>query len=412
MLNQNALKIAAVAFVLGCAYYVKGQDKPLTLYGGAQIWMRYTQLNPGSTVGADTYNETFDISVRRYRLGVKGSPYENISYNLQIGNNNLSRYNKDQPPKLLDAYVSYAFSEKLILTGGKHAWTGLSRYGAPSTFSALGADINYSATPALNVHDDFMRRLAMAIHGRLGKLDYRLVASKPFISSSQPLSDKAAFTDNPTAMNFAGYFKLQFKDKESLSSAFTPWTYLGKKEIFNIGAGLIYQSAATETLATNGDTITHTMLSFAADIFYEAPLGKNTWTFYAAYINHDLGPHFIRYIGANNPASGSTHKLTLNGKGNSFPEAGTGQVFLGQVAILKQLNEHAIQPNLTLEIGDFEALEDPMVLVQAGVNYLLGGHKSKLSLMYQNRPVFIDEGEGAMVDSRKSMAVLQYQIRF
>ncbi|CAN0071899.1 unnamed protein product, partial [Chrysoparadoxa australica] len=318
----------------------------------------------------------------------------------------------NQPPQVLDAYVSYHFSDKLIVTGGKHAWTGTSRYAAPSTLSALGTDINFSATPALNIHDDLLRKLSIAVRGQLNKLDYRIAFSKPFVFESQALSEAAVFVDNPTELNISGYFKYQFLDKESLNSAFSPWTYLGSKEVFNVGAGWTYQGQATQSLAVEGDTLNHQMRSFGVDIFYDKSFGKNAWTFYIVYLNHDLGPGFVRYIGANNPASGTVKALTLNGLGNSFPEAGTGQIFFSNIGYLRKFENFALQPYTLLELADFEALDDPMLLHEMGINYLLNGHQSKLTLGYKSRPVFVEASGQRIVKNRKSMVVLQYQVRF
>ncbi|WP_258104862.1 OprO/OprP family phosphate-selective porin [Marinoscillum sp. MHG1-6] len=404
-------KLLLTLFALATTSFITLAQEGPTFYAGLQIWMRYTDLNPGSAIGTEESDEALDFSIRRYRLGVKGNPYDYLSYNIQIGHNNLSRYAKDQPPKLLDAYVSYHYFPNHSVTVGKHAWTGLSRYAAPSTFAAVGADINYAATIALNLHDDFFRRLGVALHGDINDLNYRLVFSKPFSYKAPPLSNYAQFSDQPTSLNVSGYFKYQFLDHESQSSAFSPWTYHGKKELFNIGAGWTYQHEATQSLSTLNDTVIHAMKSFAVDVYYERPSGKLVWTSYLSFLNHHLGKEFIRYIGANNPSNGVVNTLSLNGKGNSFPEAGSGQIILFQLAALKQLTKNAIQPNLMIEYARFKALDDPMVLFEGGVNYILDGHKSKISLGYQNRPVFTDDGTGAKESDRRHMVVLQYQLR-
>ena len=272
-MNRLFRVLSFLCICLVFAPYLQAQDNEKIRFSGAlQLWMRYTDLNPGSSIGSQGFNDAFDISLRRYRLGLQGQLNKKIQYSLSLGNNNLSRYQVNQAPKVLDAYVSYHFSDQFIITGGKHAWTGTSRYAAPSTLSALGSDINFSATPALNVHDDLLRKLSIAVRGQLARLDYRIAFAKPFVFVSQPLSDEAAFVDNPTALNISGYFKYQFQDKESLNSAFSPWTYLGEKEIFNIGAGWVYQDKATQSLVTNGDTLASSMKNPLARM-----PGHSTW---------------------------------------------------------------------------------------------------------------------------------------
>jgi hypothetical protein len=49
-----------------------------------------------------------------------------------------------------------------------------------------------------------------------------------------------------------------------------------------------------------------------------------------------------------------------------------------------------------------------MIMWDAGVNWLIEGHRSKVSLNYQNRPVF--SNTDLKEQSRKGMVVLQFQI--
>ena len=51
-----------------------------------------------------------------------------------------------------------------------------------------------------------------------------------------------------------------------------------------------------------------------------------------------------------------------------------------------------------------------MIVYDLGVNYFIKGHSNKLSLGYQNRPVFQYSNNQLKVDERKGMLVLQYQI--
>ncbi|MAE86881.1 MAG: hypothetical protein CMB80_29365 [Flammeovirgaceae bacterium] len=389
-----------------------GQDK-VTIYGGMQIWGRYTDLNPGSTIGSNEAFNSLDFSIRRYRIGLKAQPYDYLSFNIQMGNNNLSRYQKDQPPKLLDAYATWHINDKTKLTAGKHAWTGLSRYAAPSTFSNISSDINYSATPSLNVHDDFFRRIAIALHGQVGQLDYRAIVAKPFANSLKPtLTDQATFINEPTAFIYSSYVKYQFFDHESLSSAWSSWSYLGSKKILAIGAGFYQHEKATESLQ-NGDTTFHSMTSLAIDVFADMPINNRIFTGYIGLINHNFGPKFIRMVGANNPADGSSGLGTLNGKGNSFPITGTGQILFTQLGLgFKMENEQIIQPNISAQFSNFEFVNESMVLIEGGVSYYLDKHQSKLSISAQRRPVLTEVNDLVEIDSYKMMIIGQYQIRF
>jgi hypothetical protein len=53
-----------------------------------------------------------------------------------------------------------------------------------------------------------------------------------------------------------------------------------------------------------------------------------------------------------------------------------------------------------------------MNVVNAGVNWLLKGHTSKLTLDVQNRPYYQQQGNDLIRSGRKNQVVLQYQIFF
>ena len=78
--------------------------------------------------------------------------------------------------------------------------------------------------------------------------------------------------------------------------------------------------------------------------------------------------------------------------------------------LFKLKNNLQLQPNIAVQYSDFEVLDDAMVVYDLGVNCYFKGHSNKLSLGYQNRPVFQDINNQLKVDERKGMFVLQYQI--
>lgn len=399
----------------------QGNFKPtVQAYGTFQFWVRYTELNPESTVQSKSTSGIWDLSIRRYRLGFKGLLTDRVSYNLQFGNNSLNRTEPGKSPKLLDAYIDTKLNKYVTVTVGKNGWTGLSRYAAPSTSGALGNDINYSATPLLNIHDDFFRRLSIAIHGQAGQWDYRFIFGKPLCQASdQELSADAVMINAANAIHTSAYFKYQFFDKESQTSPFNAWTYHGEKELLNIGAGFFYQTQASQTINTAGDTLTHPVKSVAIDVFYERynHFLKGSLTFYGTWIRHDLGPNYVRNLGVNNPADGLSGNSTFNGKGNAFPTTGTGDILLFQTALFKSFTTTAgegygIQPYFTMEYAQFDALQSPATMYETGINYLVKGNAAKITLGYQSRPIFIASESEWISDGHSSMAVLQYQVKF
>ncbi len=394
--------------------------KKIKIFGSAQLWLRHTELNPGSVIGDEVVSDAYDLTVRRYRLGAIGTISENISYYFQIGNNNLSIYNVDQSPQLLDAHVNFKLDNSLIITAGKGAWTGLSRYASPSSSSGLTQDINFAAVPLLNYHDNLLRKPNVTLHGLINKVDYRLAFAKP-IRSSNPtnLGENARLIYSPNSLNVSGYFKYQFFDKETQQSAYMPGTYLGTKKILNIGAGFMHHSEVSATLKAT-DTIRHDAKSFAVDVFFDQKLTEgHAWTFYGAWINHDIGPNYIRNLGADNPAEGlSGNNVSFNGKGNSFPVSGTGNSFVMQLGYQKVFKNKkgetfGVQPYIAIQHSEYEALETPMTVYDGGINYLMDGHNSMLSLNFQSRPVYSLGSATAKpsIDKRLSMIVLMYQIK-
>ena len=57
-----------------------------------------------------------------------------------------------------------------------------------------------------------------------------------------------------------------------------------------------------------------------------------------------------------------------------------------------------------------------ITIYDIGINWLQAGHRSKLSLDYQSRPILVNGSAEKLVinesDSRKGMLVLQYQFSF
>lgn len=393
-------------------------EKPmqLSVNGNMQIWLRHTSLNPGSLVKDEPRSSLSDLSLRRYRLNFNGQLSDKLRVHFSMGNNNLNYYSlKQNYFRVLDAYVDYQLNESLGIGFGKNAWTGLSRYSAPATTQTLAYDINFAAIPFIEVHDDILRRLAVYARGRYGKLDFRLALARP-VNRHQPLvasiGEHAGFTNRRPAYQLSSYIKYQFLEIENQSTPFAAGTYLGKKNIFNLGVGTLYQPQTSWRMAA-ADTLYEAATSVAVDLFYEKALKKNqSVTFYAALFYHRLGKNFIRNIGVNNPANGHIGAPYLNATGNSTPLVGTGITSYAQLGYLMPVgrrNTRQLQPFLTFQYGRLQALDDAAVIYESGFNYYLNSQRSKISFGYQSRPVFIHTDHEIRQEARKGMAVLQYQ---
>ena len=99
----------------------------------------------------------------------------------------------------------------------------------------------------------------------------------------------------------------QFLDQESNAGAGTVGSYLGRKRVFNIGGGVLYQPQGVWHTTQAGDTVRQAIKLFAVDVYYDAPLdaAKGTaLTAYAGYFHYDFGPGYLRSNGVMNPANG------------------------------------------------------------------------------------------------------------
>jgi hypothetical protein len=236
------------------------------------------------------------------------------------------------------------------------------------------------------------------------------------------LSSKSAnFSTEPPKLQAQGYFQYQLLDQESNLTPYTTGTYLGAKKVCNIGAGFIYQPDAMIRLADNNtDTLRSAMRLLAVDVYYDAPLDSRKGTAISAYVSlsdYDFGKNYLRNTAPLNPATGNSDPSVLNGSGNGVPLDGTGQNLYGQLGYKFRNNllgkAGTLMPYASVQYSVFEKLEDPMVYHDLGVNWLLSGHNSKLTLAYQNRPVFRANAAGEYyLSQRRSAWVMQWQVGF
>ena len=398
----------------------------LAFHTYAQFWMRGTENNPGSIISEEPQSSTFDISIRRFRLGIQAQLTEKLFVYSQIGINNLNYLSpRGTSTDLLDAYAEYALSRELEFGAGKTAWSGLSRYSAPNTSKLLSHDIVLLALPTSDETDDLIRKLSVYAKGKLGALDYRIVYSKPFSPRNSPnfdpelIENRSKFTDKSLGNIYSAYFKWAFLDSESNKIPFSDGTYLGKKTVLNLGIGAEFQNKALASLQ-NGEIQFHDMSLWAADVFLDLPMNQNKTTVLTSYIgffNYDFGPNYIRNAGVNNPiVSINPDQVSFNGPGNAYPAVGTGNSLYAQIGYLfpyigKTQKYGRLQPFMSYQYSDFEILSDPMTTYDFGINWYLKGHLSKFTLNAQSRPIYQETSEGIFREDRKWSAILQYIIR-
>lgn len=389
-----------------------------------QAWVRYAENNPGSTVNGTDESETFDIGLRRTRMQLFGKISDRTFFYLQMGMNNFNYLSARKTGFFIhDALGEIAVDKHLSLGAGLTAWTGFSRFSSPSVAGIMGLDAPLFLQATNDANDQFLRKLSVYAKGKLGKLDYRLIVSKPFMFTTSSaynaptaISSNAQLSPLPPNIQTSGYVNYQFKDQESNDTPYMLGTYLGKKSVLNVGAGFQYQQDAM-WYQQGIDTIQHDMMLAAVDVFYDAPINKekgNALSIYAVATYFDFGKNYARNMGPMNTTDGvKPNEATFNGTGVAFPMVGTGNSVYAQVGYLTgKLSETKslgrLMPYISAQYSMYERLRDDMLFVDGGCSWYLDGSKSKLTLGVQNRPVF--DLVTREQTTRLNSFILQYQV--
>lgn len=404
-------------------YLNNERTRYISLSGYAELWARYTQLNPGSLINNQAKSDVSDLSLRRVRVKMTYKPTEKLTFVLQGGTTNVNMNAKGSNYfDLLDAYAEYGFSDKIAFGAGRSTWRGLSRF-TTGPLNTLLFDLPAYATSNAGATDYTVRELSAYIKGQLGRFDYRLVLADPYtMATADPKVNVATFSKNAPGKDFSGYFRYAFLDKENISTPFNSGTYAGKRNVLSLGAGFDYIHNAMWHQDLDKNTINDDMKNFAVDLFYDAPLNKEKGTSISAYgmaMHNDYGPNYIRYVGTNNPATSVDPKLaTLNGAGNSMPVIGTGNTYYLQVGgtlpyFNKEKKNLQLQPAVGIQMSNLDALKDNVVIYDAGISLLMNGMSSRLTFDAQNRPIYTNSAmDNGIVSDRKWQFVLKYRIDF
>ncbi len=388
-----------------------------------QAWLRAADYNPGTTINGVEKGSGTDIGIRRYRVQLYGQLTDRVFAYSQFGENNFNSIgDRKQGFFVHNAYGEYAIDKTRLSFGlGLSGWSGLTRFSAPSAGSILGIDAPLYQQTTNDVTDQFLRKLSLFVKGKLGKLDYRILMAQPMAiqksagyNPDNAIGVNSSFSANPPEMQWNGYFQYQFKDQESNLTPYSTGTYLGKKKVLNIGTGFIFQKDAMWRLNPVNDTITTDMVHLAADIYYDAPVGNKgqAVSLYGSFTYSDFGKNYLRNGGPMNPANSSNDPSVISGFGIAFPMYGTGNVTYMQVAYKFRDNligDTTLMPYISAQYADYERLNDKMMFIDAGINWLLSGHASKFTISYQNRPVF--NAIGNKTDTKGAL-IAQYQVFF
>jgi hypothetical protein len=398
-----------------------------------QVWVRFDDSNPNTTVLGEKAPQTFDIGLRRTRIQFFGQVTDHVFFYTQFGQNNFNFLSQNSGNRKLQVFFHDALGEYKIwkskewikLGGGLTITNGLSRFSQPSVSSIMTMDVPVFAQATVDQTDEFSRKLSVYARGQFGRLDYRIVLSDPFPittnGQAKPvIGGNATFAQSGHHKQYQGFFMYNFLDKENHATPYMTGTYLGKKKVLNLEAGFISQRNATETGVADpvsGVVSNHRFYNlnlWSVAVFYDAPVRAekgSAISLYGGYFSMDYGKGYLRYNGIMNPADGIINGPAPGSQGNAFPMFGTGKIFYGQVGYLFRSDllsgKGTLMPYMSFTHGDFDRLHDPMDVMNVGTSWLISGHNSKLTLDLQRRPVYNNALERT---STRSQLVLQYQI--
>ncbi len=403
-----------------------------------QVWLRYNESNPGTTVEGVAKNNTFDIGLRRTRFQVIAPISDRVMFYGQLGMNNFnSQYNSANGNRktaffIHDALGEYKVSKQnqLKIGAGLTIANGLSRFSQPSVGTIMTLDVPVFAQATVDQTDLFSRKLSLYARGQVGHLDYRVALTDPFPITSNgntvpPIAAYANFSPLDHKKQFQTYLAWQFFEHEQHLTPYMTGTYLGTKKVFNIAVGAIHQENAMWKTGAHNDTVLQNMTHCAVESFLDMPVNKakgSAISAYAGYFNMNYGANFLRNNGIMNPANGTDPAYTsaMQGQGptfgNAFPMFGTGQTVYTQFGYLlpsKNLKATRFMPYASATYSKFDRLQGEKTFVSnLGINAMINGHKSKISLDWQTRPTYTDIAGKISSGARKNSVTMQYQIFF
>ncbi|MEO1020956.1 MAG: porin [Bacteroidota bacterium] len=412
-----------------------------------QVWVRSIENNPGTVdVTGRSSDQTFDVGMRRSRFIMYSQINDDFLVLMHWGINNQTfangggsgtggagGYGAGKKPQVFihDAWTQYKIADNLKDTRngglpfsmhigvGLHYWNGLSRLTSASTLNIMTLDFPLVQYPNIEFTDQFARQYGIYAKGQLGKFGYRMHLNKPFLTdNSAALSANQAVNIATENWSVGGYWEYQFADREADVVPYKVGSYLGTKEVFNIGAGFYHHPEASGIQTLNGlERQDHT--HFAFDVFYDKPLNTQKGTALTALTTlylYDFGDNYLRNIGIMNvnPNGNAGANTSVSGFGNAEPFLGTGTISTTQVGYLlpkNLLSKGQLQPYAQFTHKQLDFLDTGIQNYDFGLNYYLDGHNAKVTLQYALRPIVTgSQVQGFELSEHRSTFTIQCQI--
>jgi len=282
----------------------------------------------------------------------------------------------------------WGLNENHKVGAGLHYWNGISRLNSASTLNFMTLDNNRQSWAVLGLSDQFARHVGVYVKGRFGKFSYNVsldeaVANNlqatlvPEPNGSAVYSGRRLLGSRDAGKLAQGYFSYGFLEQESNFLPYKVGTYLGSKKVLNVGAGFLVHPNGSVVADGAGNLTGKDVSIFAADVFYDTPLGDDgsALTAYAVYQNNDYGQDFTL---------GTTY--------------GTGSMAYGHLGYLLpgKTESTRFQPYLSYQDRSIDAIEDGANRFGIGGNIYFTGHHSKLSIEYTNAKYGTGDSTGAL----------------
>ena len=391
----------------------------------AQIWTTFVNNNPG-TLGYDLKPDktSTNIGIRRARMlfwaqmGPRWLILTHFGMNNQTFNKGgyLGADGKKPQIYMHDVWTEFMLVPKKLYIGtGLHYWNGVSRMANASTLNFMTLDAPIFNWYTIETNDQFARQFGIYLKGQLNRVDYRFAFNQPFQNGPNPyfMTNKTTtgFNNDLAAKNAAtntwaqaGYIKYMFKDIAAGKLPYEIGLCMDGQELFNIGAGFYNHPNSTYSLdpGTGTDSVKlYNQTIFGLDVFYNHAVGNKGYLIntYVLFQNMNYGKNYLRNIGVFNTSTliGSEEQLgeeyanrSVMGAGNVQPTLGTGNILYGQFGLKFPSFENgsAFMPYVTGTYKSFEAIDEPSLQYDLGLNYFINKHNAKVTLQYSTRPIY------------------------
>ncbi|MDY6971374.1 MAG: porin [Thermodesulfobacteriota bacterium] len=316
-----------------------------------QGWYQYVE--DGKKAGT---KDLHDFMIRRFYFYLKGEVTPKMGFFGHIAADRIGQEGLDRSGMGLgtgiavrDAWIYYNFCEAFKVQLGRMYVPFTRNYGTTSTFALLPLELPFNQGGV---------RGGIFYASKVGRDDSAVFWGNPLDGKIQyrlGVSEGVEGGDNPDDnLRFTG--RVCFNLLEPETSWFNKGTYLGKKKVLALGAGLHSQKDLTLSGRPGEDNF-----GWTTDIFFDYPVGDGAVTAEAAYIDMKDVTQTLSYSWL---TSGDDAEMYYIQGGYLLP----GKIGPG-----------TLQPYFRYERLNVDGKPDT-VFPGVGVNYFIKGHGAKLTL--------------------------------